>query len=103
MSLEGNAITEYASLSGKIHTLVIDKTLSISGAAADAKAVRDAIDKAIDEEVVEKSVEACLEEVSELAEETARNAALNTLSEEVDKAIAEQMPIPTDEIKAICV
>lgn len=44
MSLEGNAITEYASLSGKIHTLVIDKTLSISGAAADAKAVGDKID-----------------------------------------------------------
>lgn len=45
--MNGNAITEYASLSGKIHTLVIDKTLKISGAAADAKAVSDAIDKAI--------------------------------------------------------
>lgn len=43
MSLEGTAQTEYASLSGKIHTLVIDKTLSISGACADSKAVGDKI------------------------------------------------------------
>lgn len=44
MSANGAIQGEYASLSGKIHTLVIDKTLSISGAAADAKAVRDALD-----------------------------------------------------------
>lgn len=43
MSMEGSAMTEYASLSGKIHSLVIDKSLSISGAAADSKAVGDAI------------------------------------------------------------
>lgn len=45
MSLNGTANTEYASLSGKIHTLVIDKTLTISGAAADAKAVGDKMER----------------------------------------------------------
>ena len=43
MSIEGTAQTEYASLSGKIHTFVVDKTLSISGACADAKATGEAI------------------------------------------------------------
>lgn len=62
MSLEGKAITEYASLSGKIHTLVIDKTLSIGGACADAKATGERLDKceaAADEllEVMETFVE----------------------------------------------
>lgn len=45
MSIEGTANTEYASLSGKIRTFVIDKTLSISGACADAKATGDEIAK----------------------------------------------------------
>lgn len=48
MSIEGTANTEYASLSGKIRTFVIDKSLTISGACADAKATGDAIDKLID-------------------------------------------------------
>ena len=99
MSLEGNAITEYASLSGKIHTLVIDKTLSISGAAADAKAVSDAIDKAIDEEVVDKA----LETLGDLAAETARVAAVDAVVEEVEKAIRDVAAIQADEIRAICV
>jgi hypothetical protein len=46
--MEGSAMTEYASLSGKIHSLVIDKSLSISGAAADAKATGDKIDRLAD-------------------------------------------------------
>lgn len=46
MSLEGTAKTEYASLSGKIHTIVIDKSLSVSGACADAKATGEAINGA---------------------------------------------------------
>lgn len=41
MSANGAIQGDYASLSGKIHTLVIDKTLSIGGAAADAKATGD--------------------------------------------------------------
>ena len=44
MSLDGTANMEYASLSGKIHTLVIDKSLTISGACADAKAAGDRIE-----------------------------------------------------------
>jgi hypothetical protein len=47
MSLEGTAKTEYASLSGKIHTIVIDKTLTVSGACADAKATGEAINNVI--------------------------------------------------------
>lgn len=44
MSIEGTANTEYASLSGKIRTFVVDKTLTISGACADAKATGEAIE-----------------------------------------------------------
>ena len=47
MSIEGTANTEYASLSGKIRTFVVDKTLTISGACADAKATGDAIVAAV--------------------------------------------------------
>jgi hypothetical protein len=56
MSIEGTAQTEYASLSGKIQTFVVDKTLSISGACADAKATGEAIDRL--DSVVEESKEA---------------------------------------------
>lgn len=42
MSLEG-AATGTNALRGKIHSLVIDKSLSIEGACADAKAVGDAL------------------------------------------------------------
>lgn len=61
MNVKGTAQTEYASLSGKIHSLVIDKSLTISGACADAKAVGDAIydfDKGVDEakEAYDKAV-----------------------------------------------
>ena len=99
MSLEGRAIPEYASLSGKIHALVIDKTLSIPGAAADAKAVSDAIDKAIDEEVVDKA----LETLGEVAAETARKAAEEVVDEVVAQAIKDVAAIQADEIRAICV
>lgn len=82
MSLEGKAITDYASLSGKIHTLVIDKTLSISGAAADAKAVGDKIDtfdKKVDEanksvEQAKKDYEEAVADMDEAAAEAASNA-----------------------------
>lgn len=36
-------MSEYASLRGKIHNLIVDNTLSIRGAVADAKAIGDAI------------------------------------------------------------
>lgn len=82
MSLEGVAQTEYASLSGKIHTLVIDKTLSISGAAADAKATGekiDSFDRKVDEanKSVEQAKEAYEQSVADMdkaAAEAARKA-----------------------------
>ena len=80
MSLEGAAQMEYASLSGKIHTLVIDKSLSISGAAADAKATGEAILNAtVGEGVIEAKVET-----------------------EVKKAFNEIVPMSEDDIKGIC-
>ncbi len=97
--MEGNVQTEYASLSGKIHTLVIDKTLSISGAAADAKAVREAIDKAVTEEVVDRALEA----LGDVAEDTARKVTEEMLPSEVDRAVAEMTAIQSDKIKEICV
>lgn len=88
MSLEGNAITEYASLSGKIHTLVIDKTLSISGACADAKVVGDKIEP----------LESCVEEAKELYEEAisgmdevAKEIAETAAREAVEKLTAEDL------------
>ena len=55
MSIEGTANTEYASLSGKIRTFVVDKSLTISGACADAKATGDAIAK-VDARVNDDSI-----------------------------------------------
>lgn len=75
MSLEGVAQTEYASLSGKIHTLVIDKTLSISGAAADAKATGehiDRLDSVVDE--AREAYEIAVGGMDEAAAEAAREA-----------------------------
>lgn len=71
MSIEGTANTEYASLSGKIRTFVVDKTLTISGACADAKATGEAIDA--------KAGEAAREAVNKqigpaVAEEVAKKA-----------------------------
>lgn len=65
MSMEGSAMTEYASLSGKIHSLVIDKSLSISGAAADSKATGEAIDKLkmMTPEEMDKTIKAALDTV----------------------------------------
>ena len=80
MSLEGAAQMEYASLSGKIHTLVIDKSLSISGAAADAKATGEALVNAtVGEGVIEAKIQ-----------------------KEVTKAFNEIVAISEEEIKDIC-
>ena len=106
MSLEGNARVEYASLSGKIHTLVIDKSLTISGAAADAKATGEAIESAtnaVKEESARYAIEKSLEAVSDLAEETARNAAIDSVAALVDEAIQDLATLTADEIAAICV
>jgi len=106
MSLEGNARVEYASLSGKIHTLVIDKSLTISGAAADAKATGEAIDAAVGsvkDEAAEYAIEKSLEAVGELAEETARNAAVDSVNTLVDEAIADLGSLTAEEVAAICV
>ena len=99
MSLEGNAITEYASLSGKIHTLVIDKTLSISGAAADAKAVGEAVDRleSISEDAKEnyEAAKAAYDDAVAHMEDIAEQAA--------EDAVNALPALTTDEIKAICV
>ena len=104
--MEGKAITEYASLSGKIHTLVIDKSLTISGAAADAKATGEAIESAVGEvreEAAEYAIEKSLEAVSDLAEETARNAAVDSVATLVNEAVNEFAVMSAEEVAAICV
>lgn len=88
MSLEGNAITEYASLSGKIHTLVIDKTLSISGAAADAKATGAKLEKAI----------SSTDEAKEIYEK-----ALAKLDADIEAAVENLPTLTAEEIADICV
>lgn len=90
MSVEGNMQTEYASLSGKIHTLVIDKTLSISGAAADAKAVGAAMEEL--EGKVDDGVEAA-EAAIEAAEEAYKNAeaAFEQAKADVEKTVEEEL------------
>lgn len=82
MSIEGTAQTEYASLSGKIHTLVIDKSLSISGACADAKATGDAVEQVESQidwaiksaEEAEAAYKQAVEDMDELATEAAQKA-----------------------------
>lgn len=92
MSLEGNAIPEYASLSGKIHSLVIDKTLSISGAAADAAEVGKRIEP----------LEQCVEE-AKAEYEKAIEGMNDAAAAAAQKAVDELPVITTEEIKAICV
>ena len=94
MSIEGTAQTEYASLSGKIQTFVVDKTLSISGACADAKATGDAIEKM--ESVAEEAKEAydkAIEGMSEAAKE-----AIKTLTP-ADINAAPAIQYGTDEVE----
>lgn len=105
MSIEGTAKTEYASLSGKIHTFVVDKTLSISGACADAKSTGDAIENAVDsvkDVAAEYATEEALKAVGEMAEEVARNAAINSVGTLVGEAIDELAVLSTTEIRTIC-
>ena len=70
MNLEGNVKKEYSTLSGKIRTLVIDKTLTISGAAADAHATGERLD-ALDVNLRE-TVEIAMSELGGLSAETIR-------------------------------
>lgn len=106
MSIEGTAKTEYASLSGKIHTFVVDKTLSISGACADAKSTGEAIEEAVDsvkDVAAEYATEEALKAVGELAEETARNAAIGSVETLVAEEVAKQATMTVEEVRAICV
>ena len=105
MSINGTAQTEYASLSGKIHTFVVDKTLSISGACADAKATGEAIDSAVGavhEDAAEYATEKALEAVGELADEVARTAAVEAVADEVDKAIKDLHYLTEQDVNTIC-
>ena len=90
--MQGKAITDYASLSGKIHTLVIDKTLSISGAAADAKAVRDALDN-----INAVSVDT----MQEMVDEAIKDAAILSTDDCLEAVRKETLT--ASEIAAICV
>lgn len=106
MSIEGTAKTEYASLSGKIHTFVVDKTLSISGACADAKATGDAVESAVNsvkDEAAEYAIEKSLEAVGDLAEDVAREAAVGSVETLVNEAVANLGTLTAEEIAAICV
>jgi CRISPR/Cas system CMR-associated protein Cmr5 small subunit len=106
MNVKGTAQSEYASLSGKIHSLVIDKSLTISGACADSKATGEAIEKAMDsvkEESAEYAIEKALESVSDLAEETARKAAVDSVNTLVAEAVNEFAVMTAEEVAAICV
>lgn len=92
--MEGNLNTEYASLSGKIHTLVIDKTLTISGAAAEAKATGEAIEKAVGEvrdEVAEYATEQALEAVAEQAEGIVEEAVNNLTAGDLNAYTKEEV------------
>ena len=109
MSLEGNAQTEYASLSGKIHTFVVDKTLSISGACADAKSTGEAIDSAVGavkDEAATYSIEKSLEAVGELASEVARESAIGSVQElvavEVTEVFNGMTVMTVEEVREIC-
>ena len=106
MGINGTAHTEYASLSGKIHTFVVDKSLSISGACADAKATGEAIEYAVGtvkDGAAEYAIEKSLEAVGELAEEIARESAIGSVETLVNEAIANQGHLTAEEISAICV
>lgn len=97
MSLDGVANTEYASLSGKIHTLVIDKTLTISGACADAKATGEAVAKLED---AFADIELMSPEGINKAIDTkmaAINSSVNALAEMVeDAAVTETYTVEVD-------
>lgn len=80
MSIEGTANTEYASLSGKIRTFVIDKSLTISGACADAKATGDRLNSLIDD-----AETAAVEAATKTANEKLANFLDSTLTKS-DKA-----------------
>lgn len=106
MSIEGTAKTEYASLSGKIHTFVVDKTLTISGACADAQATGEAIETAVDslkEETAEYATEKAVESVQAMAGEVAREAAVAAVAEEVQKAVEDFVVLSAEEVRDICV
>lgn len=109
MSLEGSASGVYASLSGKIHALVIDKTLSKSGACADAKAVGDAIQSinAVTKEEVQAYVNEAVDNAAVMSTEDCEAVAQGVAEEVTTEAIndlkAEYPALTAEEIAAICV
>lgn len=101
MSVNGTAHTEYASLSGKIRTLVIDKTLTISGAAADSKAVGDKIDNinAVSVDLMEEMIGT---EVTEQLKQ-ASVLTVDNLEEVAEEVIENKSFLTSEDIASICV
>ena len=101
MSLEGSASGVYASLSGKIHALVIDKTLSKSGACADAKAVGDAIESINAVTVTEMQNTVKSEVAQQLTD--AEVLTFENVQEAANEAVSNMATLTAEEIAAICV
>ena len=105
MSIEGTANTEYASLSGKIRTFVVDKTLTISGACADAKATGDKLDKLIDDaatagtESANAALVGFLDDTLTKTDKAAQAAVVGTMLSDLDGTlralIEERTPVST--------